>query len=782
MRNTVILKLMLASILAFPSALQAQERELINTGWLFTFGNADHAKDLNHGADYFTYVTKANYPSTESVPTAQDYDDSSWKGVNLPHDWVVDLPFSGEASHSHGYKTVGFKYPETSVGWYRKHIFVPESDKGKHITVEFEGIFRNSEVFCNDIYLGHEISGYASRVYDITEAIDYGADNIIAVRCDASIEEGWFYEGAGIYRNVYLAKADPLCIEPYGLSVVSEFAGNDFSSSTVRAEASVRNYAVKHAGGAVRFTLFDAEGKTVASDNSYIKDLGARKSALVGAELKVAAPHLWSPDDPYLYTLETVVGGNVTKTKVGIRKVEFTHDNGLLINGRRVQVKGCDLHLDHAGVGVAVPDELWRYRVQTLAKYGFNTIRCSHNPATPAMLDICDELGFLVIDENRLMGTSDEQLELLDRMIRRDRNHPSVIVWSIGNEEWGIEWKPRGTDIAAVMTAAAHNSDPSRLAIYASSSGQYPNYGTDVFGYNYIVQNPVMENYASYPNPAMGTEETTGAGTRGKYVTVDAEGWMVPINRTGVKVDERYSPDSLNVIERGWRFYNDHPQFAGVCYWTGFDYRGEPNPMLWPATGSQFGLLDYCGFPKDEAFYLKSCWTDEPMVHICGPYNGEVWVYSNCDKVQLFADGKSLGTKTMERNGHLVWKVSDKAKVFTAKGINGRRTVADDRYPELINGTTVIPSKTTLAKDGQDVVVLDIITDKDELDVRVNGAEFLGWGNGNPGFKEIERPITGTSLSIKSFVGRAQVLVRSIKGADDTVTVNVGDQTVTISR
>jgi len=782
MRSVKLIIALLGILFLFQARTNAQQRQLFNDDWSFTLGNADQRKDMTHGTDYFTYMTKSGYLTDAASPIILAFDDSSWQKVTLPHDWVVDLPYAGEASHSHGYKTIGWKYPDTSVGWYRKHIFIPESDKGKHITIEFEGVFRNSEVFCNGVYLGHEVSGYASRVYDLTEALVYGSDNVIIVRCDASIEEGWFYEGAGIYRNVYLTKEDPLTIEPYGLAVVTDFEGNDFSSSVVRASASVFNYAVKHRGGAVSFTLYDAQGNKIASDNSFIKDLAPRKKTLVGADLEVKNPHLWSPSDPYLYTLETVVGTNVTKTKIGIRKVEFTHDNGLLINGERVQIKGCDLHLDHAGVGVAVPDELFRYRINTLAKYGFNTIRCSHNPATPAMLDLCDELGFLVIDENRLMGTSDEQLELLDRFIRRDRNHPSVIVWSIGNEEWGLEWKPWGKSMAEVMTAHAHNSDPSRLTTYASSSGQQPNYGVDVFGYNYIIQNPVMENFAEYPNPAMGTEETTGAGTRGKYETVASEGWMVPINRTGVKADLRYTPDTLNVIERGWKFYAEHPQFAGVCYWTGFDYRGEPNPMVWPATGSQFGILDYCGFPKDEAFYLKSSWTEEPMVHICGPYNGEVWVYSNCDKVQLYADGKSLGSKVMPKYGHLVWKVSDKAKVFTATGFVGKKKAASDRYPELVSGINVELSKNTLKNDGQDVVVIDITTDKADLNVTVDGAQFLGWGNGNPGFKEIERPVDGNSLLIKTFVNRAQVIVRSVKDAKGPVTVTIGDKTITLEK
>lgn len=769
----------LCSIISHHSAAQ---RILFNDDWSFKLGNADPAKDMTHGTDYFSYVTKTGYINSPRSPISKRFNDSSWEKVTLPHDWAVDLPFSEKASHSHGYKTIGFKYPDTSVAWYRKHIFIPGEDKGKHITIEFEGVFRNSEVFCNGFYLGHEISGYASRVYDLTECLDYGADNVIIVRCDASIEEGWFYEGAGIYRNVYLTKSDPLCIEPYGLSVTSEFDGNDYSTAKVKVNASIYNYAVTNKGTEVTFTLFDAEGNELGSSQSQIKDLGPRKKTSVSGSIGVSNPKLWCPDNPYLYTLETSVGKDLTHTRVGIRRIEFTHDNGMLVNGKRVQIKGADVHLDHAGVGSAVPDALWYYRIQTLAKYGFNTVRCAHNPATPAMLDACDELGFFVIDENRLMGTSDEQLELLDRFIRRDRNHPSVILWSIGNEEWGLEGKALGKDIASVMTAVAHNSDPSRLTVYASSGGQMANYGVDVFGYNYIIQNPVMENYSNYPNPAVGTEETTGSGTRGKYVTDKTKGWMTPINRTGVKTDERFSSDSLNVIERGWSFYSSHPQFAGVCYWTGFDYRGEPNPMGWPATGSQYGILDYCGFPKDEAFYLKSWWSSEPLVHICGPYEGKVWVYSNCEKVQLYADGKKLGEKKMPVNSHLEWDIPMNAKVFTAKGISGKKTVARDRYPELIEATSVVLSKDTLLCDGQDVVVIDITSPDEELKVSVDGAKFLGWGNGDPGFKETERPLRSDNMTIKTFSSRAQVLVRSIKGMDGPVLVKVGDKTVSIKR
>jgi len=791
----------------------AAPRELLNNGWSFSLGHASNAeKDFGHGTEYFTYLCKVRANNQSQSPIMPEFDDSQWQQVNLPHDWVVDLPFSGEASHSHGYKCIGWKWPENSVGWYRKKIFVPKEDEGKRITIEFEGIFRDSEVFCNGIYLGHERSGYASRVYDLSEVLDYGAENLICVRVDASVEEGWFYEGAGIYRNVYLSKGGKLAVEPYGLMANTELQTVDASQAAgkVSVQARIRNYGHEVLDGkTVNFGIYDADGNLVSSSSAAIGALAPQQNVSVQAELKVNGAQLWSPERPYLYTLKTEIDGDMSETRIGLRKVEFTHEQGMLLNGKKYQMRGCNLHQDQAGVGAGIPDELWRYKLEILKKYGFNTIRSSHNPASPALLDLCDELGFVVIDENRLMGTGDEQLGLLEDMIRRDANHPSVVLWSVGNEEWAIEWNVWGTRIAQKMTEFAHQIDPSRPTIYASSSGQAPNYGCDVFGYNYIVQNPVMENWQTYPNTAVGTEETTGCGTRGKYETNAEEGWMLSFNRSGVAVDERYSPDSLGVIERGWRFYNNHPQFAGLCYWTGFDYRGESNPMVWPATGSQFGLLDYCGYPKDEAFYLKANWTEESLVHICGPVNGEVWVYSNCDKVLLKAGGKKLGTKTVVKDGHLVWKLTAKQlsaiaagkSSIEATGLTGGKKVATDRYPEQISGTSFTLSKTTLKADGQDVVVVDIVSNEKSLDVTVEGVQFLGWGNGNPGFKEVERPVPGSTaadgshtdnvsqsgtaegskpvkLEIKPFSGRAQVILRSLDGVTGEAKLKIGSQEV----
>ena len=903
---------------------------VINNDWTFAMGNAASKElDYTHGTEYFTYICKAQSSNHSHAPIMPEFDDSSWQKVSLPHDWAVYLPYSPEASHSHGYKCIGWKYPENSVGWYRKHIEIPAEDKGKQLFIEFEGIYRDSEVFCNGFYLGGERSGYASSVYTLTPYLNYGGDNVIAVRCDASLEEGWYYEGAGIYRNVRLYKSGPVSMKHYSLKISQKKAdGSIWTVSDGTADVYVDESCID----------FDY----ILADAAVNRDKVTREIEIRDAEGRRVerAERRWSTDSPYLYTLTVRLFydgelSDVVTRRFGVRTLEFSPEKGLLLNGEAVKLRGANMHLDHAGVGVAVPDELWRYRISRLQEYGFNAVRTSHNCASVSMLDLCDEMGVLVIDENRQFGVNQEQLRQLRNMIDRDRNHPSVILWSVGNEEWAVEHGEKGVEIARRMSEAVHGMDRTRPSTYGNAGGPDLVKGVDVFGYNYIVQNPVDEYHKLYPEKcAVGTEETSGAGTRGVYRTVPEKGWMVPLNRIDTL-------GRVNVIEYGWKFYKARPWGLGLFYWTGFDYRGEPNPMKWPATGSQFGIFDYCGFPKDEAFYLKAAWRDEPSVHICGPYGGEVWVYSNCDEVRLYESGKSLGRRKMPHDGHLVWKVSSAGRVarssgsgtsaagsavgraavspgyvssatgsaagraavspcsgtsaatgltsdsaqdsstgsvavssaagtlasassagraavssgpgssaehssaggaavssgswssaatgltsdsaqdsstgsvavssaagtlasdssagddavssgpgtsaehsvaggaarpvrgsassvsgtpavtYRAVGYRSGRKVCEDVFPAVYDKTRLVSSKTTLKSDGQDVVVIDIYSPETELEVKVENAVLLGWGNGDPGFKDVERPV-GNTMTIRPFNGCAQVIVRSL--------------------
>ena len=381
------LKPLLFSLLLLPvgqTALAQRSVKSLNEGWKFAFGSASSMeKDFTHGTEYFTYLAKAGTANHDRSPAWVQFNDSAWRQVNLPFDWVVDLPFDSLASHSHGYKQVGWRYPENSVGWYRRHFTIDKSADGQRIFVRFDGIFRNSQVFCNGFYLGGEPSGYATQRYELTDYLNYGGDNVLTVRADASTEEGWYYEGAGIYRDVWLETVPERHFLYEGLCVSADYVGGKGVLSL-----SAKNNAP---GYRHHYILKDAAGKTV----SEIDNDG--KTTLSGI-------NPWSASIPYLYRLTAQLvdpQGNVVDAqtvKVGFRHFDFDPKRGFMVNGVADKLRGVNLHQDHAGVGTGIPDELWVYRLQRLKQLGVNAIRSSHNPATPAMLDICDSMGFYVID------------------------------------------------------------------------------------------------------------------------------------------------------------------------------------------------------------------------------------------------------------------------------------------------------------------------------------------------------------------------------------------------
>jgi beta-galactosidase len=789
MKKTLLIALTLACAALHDADAAQRERIKMDEGWQFALGHAaDPARDFGCATEYFNYFTKVNSMHNEG-PYAARFDatkwSNTWKSVDLPYDWVVDLPYAAEASHSHGYKTVGYKYPDTSVGWYRKTFTVPAEDLGRHLHLEFDGIFRNAQVWVNGFYLGHEASGYATQIYDISEYLNYGGENSIAVRADASREEGWFYEGAGIYRHVWLVKADKLHVAPFGTFVQAELSA-PFDCADLHIATTVDNQGLTTAHYHLRYTLLDADGQTVATATTEPYTAEAKAKRKGEASLNVLQPHLWSPDTPYLYKLKTevMVDGQAvdeTTTTTGIRHIAFTPDQGFLLNGQPLKLKGVNMHQDHPGVGAAIPDALQAFRLRELKKIGVNAYRASHNPMTPEMIDACDSLGILVLEENRLPGVNEEHLRLLQRMIERDRNHPSIILWSVGNEEWGIEWDIKGTRIAEALREYCHRYDPSRPMCMATSGGPTVVVPTDVAGYNYIRQNPIEEHRRNYPQRcAVGTEETTGCGTRGIYYDDRAQGHMASLNRAE-------QSDSLrSAIEYGWNYYNDRPWLGGLFYWTGFDYRGEPNPLEYPATGSEFGILDYCGFPKDEAYYLQAWWTETPTLHLLPHWTlrgheGEpvsVWAYSNCDEVELFVNGKSAGRKAMPANGHLEWDTTYQPGSLRAVGYkNGRKQLTETVYtaqqPALL---TLQADRTVLQANNEDVAVcrVEVLDAKkhfvpdacQEVEITVSGpVRILGVGNGDPAYKADERPQDreARTYHVRTFNGLAQILIQSQK-------------------
>ena len=448
-----------------------RERLLMDFGWRFAFGSAvDARKDFNTGTSYFSYFAKSGYGDGAA---AADFDDRGWRVLDVPHDWAVEAPFDGHGSHSHGYKSVGRNFPETSVGWYRKSFFIPASDRGRRIGVEFDGVFRDSTVWVNGHYLGREESGYTGFGWNLTEFLNYGEDNVIAVRADATMEEGWFYEGAGIYRHVWLVKTDPLHVKRNGSFVTSRIDG---ASAAVTARMAVINEGTHAAEFEIHQEIVDPDGKMAAFGMVKPCRLDARAEGEFSVEIAVPDPKLWSIDSPSLYRLVTTIRSgeaevDTYETPFGIRSIRFDPDQGFFLNGKRVELKGMNNHQDHAGVGAAIPDALQRYRVERLKEFGCNAYRCSHNPPTPELLEACDRLGMLVMDENREMGTSEDQLDHLRRLIERDRNHPSVILWSLGNEEWGIESSEKGARITETMQALANHLDPTRLCTVGDSGG-----------------------------------------------------------------------------------------------------------------------------------------------------------------------------------------------------------------------------------------------------------------------------------------------------------------------
>jgi beta-galactosidase len=744
-----------------------RERLRMDAGWRFALGHAtDLARDFDYGTGYFSDEAKAGFGDG---PAAATFDDRAWRRIDLPHDWAAEAPFAPNASPSHGFKAIGRNFPERSVGWYRKSFSIPSSDLGRRISLEFDGVFRDSVVWVNGFRLGRHESGYSSFRYDISDYLNYGGDNVVSVRVDASKEEGWFYEGAGIYRHVWLTTTAPLHVAHWGTFVTTE-VGDDRARVTAR--TTVRNDRDAPATFELEQTVLDPEGNVVARGVVRDGSLPAGATGEFPCELTVARPRLWSLETPLLHRLVTLVrsGGTVVdryETPFGIRSARFDPDRGFFLNGRRVELQGVNLHQDHAGVGVAIPDALQSYRLKQLKEFGVNAIRCSHNPPAPEFLDDCDRLGLLVIDENRLMGSSPRELDELASMIRRDRNHPSVILWSLGNEEWAIEGNIRGARITSTMQAFAQRLDPSRRMTVAISGGWG---GTstvvDVAGYNYINQSNPDEQHAKFPRqPGVGTEETSTQGTRGVFFDDRAHVHLAPQPRG----------DTGGNFEKGWKYYEARPFLAGLFYWTGLDYRGEPTPFGWPAIASQFGLLDLCGFPKDPAYYLKAWWTGQPVLHLYPHWNWpgregqpiQVVCFSNDEAVELFLNGTSLGKKEVPRNGHLEWTMTYAPGTLEARGYR-HGAVRGTAKVETTGGAAalvVTPDRPTTPPERTDAVVFAIsANDSDGRHVpdannlvkfEVSGGEIIGVGNGDPGSHEADRFIPSvTSIAVDDWRGR----------------------------
>jgi beta-galactosidase len=671
----------------------------------------------------------------------------------------VELPFDADVPRHFiniGSKPLGRARPATSVGWYRRRLEVPAGDEGRRIWLELDGMARDCTVWLNGHYLARHLSGFTPLRVDLSDVLAYGGQNVLTVRVDAGQSEGWWYEGAGIYRHVWLVRAGAVHVEPWGQFVSA--AVEEDGQATVRIETAIANEADAAEAMEVVSTVLDPRARQVARTVSPLR-VGAWSSRTCRQQATLRRPALWDIDEPNLYRAVTVLRCgrrelDRVETAFGIRTTRWDADRGFFLNGRRVQIKGVCYHQDHAGVGVALPDALQNYRVGKLKEMGCNAYRTSHNPPTPELLDACDRLGMLVMDETRLCGAGPEALGQLEAMVRRDRNHPSVILWSIGNEEHTVQATPVGRCIARAMVRVVRRLDPTRPVTAALNNGGKEGGFVgeiDVHGWNYVNIGDIDKWHAEHPRtPLVGSEEASTLATRGVYERRP--------HRAHVSAYAQETPFWGRPAEGWWRFYAQRPWLAGGFAWTGLDYRGEPNPYQWPGIASQFGIMDLCALPKDHYWYYRAWWTDEPIIHLLPHWNWpgkegqmiDVWCYSNAEAVELFLNGRSLGSQPMPPLGHLEWKVPYKPGRLEARGRRGGKSIAC--HVETTGRPAAIilaPDRRMVAADGRDACVVNVAvvdsrgrlvpTADNEVAFEVIGGTNIGVGNGDPGSHEPDK-------------------------------------------
>jgi beta-galactosidase len=770
-----------------------REQLLFDSGWKFQFGNGtDPAKDFGFGN------TQEDFSKTDNFKIARvEYDDSKWRSLNLPHDWAVELPFVWDDTLApHGFKPLGRRYPETSVAWYRREFDIPASDAGRRIAVEFDGAFRDVLVFVNGCFIGRNDNGYAPFRFDITDFLAVGAKNCIVVRVDASFGDGWFYEGAGIYRHVWLTKSDALHLGNWDSYICAEVLGDQASLTLA---TTVVNQGTQSESFKVSWEVFDSHGNRVAESEfaeTTLEPDAARKLEESGKLIQ--HPSLWSVDAPNLYTaIVTVKTGDkvrdAERITFGVRTVRFDADHGFFLNDQPLKIQGTCNHQDHAGVGAALPDRMQAFRIGVLQGMGCNAVRTSHNMPTPELVEACDRMGMMMMCETRQMSSSPEGLAQLEVMIKRYRNSPSIIIWSIGNEEWRLqgEQAEEGAKIAATMVRRCHELDPMRVVSAAvnGNNKQGVSDPLDIVGFNYELKYPDGFHKEHPTRPIYGSETASTISQRGCYQTD-------PLRNTLSAYDVNHTEWS-QLAEEWWTFYATREWEAGGFAWTGFDYRGEPTPYGWPSINSNFGIVDICGFPKDNFFYYKAWWTKEPVLHLFPHWTWEgregeeipVWAHSNLDEVELFLNGKSLGRQKVPRLGHVEWKVRYEPGAIEAQGWKEGKLVLTEKRETTgpIASLRLTADRTAIDADGQDVVVLTVDaldhagralpTAENMINFKITGeGALIGVGNGDPNCHESDKE-PRRSL----FNGLAQAIVQSTK-TPEAITIEastiVRDKTV----
>lgn len=743
--------------------------------------------------------------------TAFDLNDSKWRNVDIPHDFVAEGDYTrknnvgGDMQKIPEMESIDSRHfaggsLEGGVAWYRKTFETPSDYEGKRVYICFDGVYRNCDVYLNEYFIGNHKCGYTSFYYDITDFINIGGENKLAVRVDSTGHEGWWYEGGGIYRHVWLEVKDRVHVEKWG-TFISSRVDLDKQSAELTIKTEIANKYFEDKNVSVKSQITDKDGKTVAEIVDTI-GIDAWENDILTQNVSFDNVDLWDLENTNMYNLHTVVSVDGSEcdtydTPFGIRDIRFDADTGFYLNGKYVRIQGLCCHHDHAGVGIATDESLWEYRIAQMKSMGTNGYRSAHHPPTAELLDICDRVGMLVFDETRKMSSNNEDIEALRMMVKRDRNHPCVFLWGIGNEEVFSQDKKETARTTQSMKMEVRKLDGTRpitsavvcwngVERFDNASGYVDvTKHLDVMGFNYC-RSAWDDYHERMPNqPIIVTEAATRNGTRGCYSTDESKGWYYTFDKeNGIKCkNSAKAVKDEEILEGEWSFFAERPYLSGIFLWTGMDYRGEPTPLTYPAVYSQFGIFDYCGFPKDNYYYYKSWWSNEKVLHAFPNVNFEkkeettVYAYSNCEEVELFVNGKSYGKKAMPRNKYVSWEnVKCEKGEMTVKGYDNNaetmsKTMTGAGAPSAIK---LIPYKETVSV-GDTAIINIAVTDKDgravpvadnELTFTVDGGTFLGTGNGNPGDHSSEK------VNVRrAFNGLCQLLVKADTAGEIKVTV-----------
>jgi beta-galactosidase len=749
-----------------PPSRSGRETLSLDRDWRFHLGDIPMPPLLDHEASYSN--AKAG---NASGAAATDFDDTGWSQATLPHDFVLNQPYDPASNPDQGYRPRG-------VGWYRRLFTLPESDRGRHLELQFGGASTYATVWLNGTVVHRSFDGFAGFTIDLTPFALYGEDiNTVAVRVDATASDGWWYEGGGLYRHAWLVKRAALHIITDGIHADPVRAAD--GSWCVPVTVTLANSGRTAVGGVLDLALLDVGGRTVATATAaaHVEPLGNEE---VHATIPLSiSPALWSPDTPSLYTLRAAlrIGGEMVDavdTTIGFRTIRFDANAGFFLNDRPLKIQGVCAHQDHAGVGIAVPDSLWDFRLRQIKAMGANALRCAHNPPAAELLDAADRLGVLVMDETRDFNASEDYLPHLAWMVRRDRNHPSVILWSLCNEE-SLQSSQIGVEMVRRMKAVVRALDPSRPVTAAMNGGQFAtvNIGQelDVVGFNYGAANYDRYHAENPTTPMLSSEDGSAYMTRGEFVTDRTRHILSSYDEEHARFGASY--------RHAWEVIAQRRFVAGGFLWTGFDYRGEPTPFRWPSVSSSFGAMDLCGFPKAGFHIRRALWIkDRPVLEIAPHWTwpgreGEpikVMLITNAERVVLSLNGREIADLPVDPFAMASAMVPYQPGRLAAIAYRDGKPVAHAAVETT--GVPVqlrlTPDRALIDGDGYDampvtVELLDaagraIPTADTALSFAVENGTIIGMGNGNPNSHEPDQPgIDGACRRL--FNGRAQVIV-----------------------